>query len=988
MSVFELSEKCLELYEVIKSCELGDIGSEGYLLKHKKSGARIALIKNDDNNKVFYIGFRTPVSDSTGVAHIIEHSVLCGSEKYPVKDPFVELVKGSLNTFLNAMTYSDKTVYPVASCNAADFANLMSVYMDAVFFPRIYDTKEIFMQEGWHYEMESEDSPVTVNGVVYNEMRGVYSSPEQLLGRYVQKALFPDTTYNYDSGGEPEHIPELTYEQFLEFHRKYYHPSNSYIYLYGDADMEERLIWMDKNYLSRFDRQDVDSSIKFQKPFDKIRYVTENYSAQSENDKSYLSYNCVIDTALNSMYQTAFQILMYALVTVPGAPVKQALLDAGIAEDISCVFDGEIYQPVFSIIAKEADKSRNEEFVKIIRDTLTFISENGIDKDSLRAAIAIYEFRYREADYGRFPKGLMYGLTCMQSWLYDDNDPFSQILLEDIYDELKSKVDTGYFEKLIKDYLLNNTHCAIVSILPEIDMNRRLDEEMKKALSEYKNSLSKKQIQDIVDMTDRLYRYQEMADTPEQLEVIPMLTIDDIEKKAEKSHIKRRDIGSVPALHCNLNTNKIAYVIMSFDISGYTDYVQYIALLSNVLAYVDTEKYDYMSLANEINMHTSGINVDLNVYPEKKNADKYKIACEVSFSALYSELGNAFGLVGEIIDKAVLNDKKRLKEIIQEERSALRGALESSGNNTAVERGLSYASESGYMQGRIGTIGLYRFIDGIYAHFDECADSLINIFEILKENIFAKDRLLVNITSCDEGYEYVAGQMKTFDMFSKKDRPVSDIAKYESECSKFLSEKNNDKSRLSVNEGFKTSGKVQYVARTGNFIKQGAKYSGVLRVLKTMLSYGYLWTKVRVQGGAYGVMCNFSQSGNGYFVSYRDPNLRETNKVFEELPGYLDNFSASEREMTGYILGTMSMVDMPATPAMKGRNGYLRYMCGITDKDRQKERDEILSADPEKIRGAAEVVRAVLDNNNICVVGSASAIEDNSDMFNSTADLI
>lgn len=978
MSTLKLSGECLAAYEIIKHQELGDISSEGYLLKHKKSGARISIIKNDDNNKVFYIGFRTPVDDSMGVAHIIEHSVLCGSEKYPVKDPFVELAKGSLNTFLNAMTYSDKTVYPVASCNHTDFANLMSVYMDAVLSPRIYDIKQIFMQEGWHYELESKDAPLKINGVVYNEMRGVYSSPDQLMARYVQKALFPDNTYNNESGGEPGHIPELTYEQFLDFHRRYYHPSNSYIYLYGDADMEERLMWLDKNYLSKYDEQQPDSAIELQKPFESIRYVTEKYSAQSDDDKAYLSYNCVVDNSLNVMYQTAFQILMYALIMVPGAPVKQALLDAGIAEDISCVFDGEILQPVFSIIAKEADESRQDEFVKIIRDTLSDIADKGIDKDSLRAAIAIYEFKYREADYGRFPKGLMYGLTCMQSWLYDDNDPFSQILLLDVYDRLKKEIDTGYFEKLIRDYLVDNTHIAVLSILPEADMNRRLDDEMAQKLEKYKSTLSDSEIEAIVNDTVELSRYQEEADTKEQLAVIPMLTIDDIDRNIRKIDSREKCIGTVPALHNNINTNGIAYVTLSFDISDYEEYAQYITLFLSILTYVDTENYDYMSLANAINLHTGGISAGRNVLAEYGDADRYRLLCEISFSCLYSEYAETLSLVEEIMKRSIVSDKKRLKEIIQEERSTLRASMEAMGNQTAVERGLSYASASGRLQGRTGTVGIYRFIDSIYNNFDEYADKLIEIFEIIKENIFRKDKLFISVTATEEGYADFEKEYAKYDICSHADRNIADIVPLDIE----------DVLAGSINEGFKTSGKVQYVARTGNFVKKGRAYTGALRVLKTMLSYGYLWNKIRVQGGAYGIMCNFSDNGNGYFVSYRDPNLSQTNEVFEGLPEYLRNFDADSREMTGYILGTVSTLDMPVTPGMKGEAAYTRYMCGITDEKRQKERDEVLSADRDSIRDTADIVQAILDNENICVIGSAAAIEENADMFDSIQDLI
>ena len=460
----------LTAYELIKEENLTDIHAKGYLLRHKKSGAKISLISNDDENKVFYIGFRTPVEDSTGVPHIIEHTVLCGSDKFPVKDPFVELVKGSLNTFLNAMTYPDKTVYPVASCNDKDFANLMDVYLDAVFHPNIYKKEEIFKQEGWHYELEDKDAPVTINGVVYNEMKGAFSSPEGVLDRVVLNSLFPDTTYSNESGGDPEVIPELTYEQYLDFHRKFYHPCNSYIYLYGNMDMDEKLEFLDKEYLSHYDKIEVDSAIQLQAPFEKPVTISKPYSiasSESLEDNAYLSYNVAIGTNLESELTLAFDVLDYALLSAPGAPLKQALIDAGIGKDIMGGFDNSTLQPIFSVVAKNANKEDEEKFVGIIEDTLKKIVKDGLNRKSLLAGINSEEFKFREADYGNFPKGLIYGLSCMDSWLYDDDEPFLYLKILDVFAALKEKIETGYFEELIQKYLLDNSHKSYVSIEPE-----------------------------------------------------------------------------------------------------------------------------------------------------------------------------------------------------------------------------------------------------------------------------------------------------------------------------------------------------------------------------------------------------------------------------------------------------------------------------------------------------------------------------------------
>ena len=507
----------LNAYEILMQKELTDIKSEGMLLKHKKSGARILLVSNEDDNKVFSVAFRTPTQNSTGVPHIIEHSVLCGSEKFPAKDPFVELVKGSLNTFLNAMTYPDKTVYPVASCNEKDFQNLMDVYMDAVLHPNIYKHEEIFRQEGWHYHLENKEDELEYNGVVYNEMKGAFSSPDGVLDRMILNSLFPDTTYANESGGDPDVIPELSYEEFLNFHRTYYHPSNSYIYLYGDMNMEEKLEWLDREYLSKYDRKVVDSRIGHQEAFEKVREITAEYSissSESEEDNTYLAYNKVVGTSLDKELCLAFDVLDYALLSAPGAPLKKVLLDAGIGKDITGSYDSSTYQPIFSVIAKNANASQKEAFVHVIEETLRKLAENGIDKKALEAGINYHEFRYREADFGGYPKGLIYGLSMLDSWLYD-GDPFMYMEEIETFKFLKEQINNRYFENLIRKYLLDNQHGSVLMVIPEKGRTDRLDAKLKEELQKYKASLSEEALEEMVQRTRRLMEYQDELSSPE-----------------------------------------------------------------------------------------------------------------------------------------------------------------------------------------------------------------------------------------------------------------------------------------------------------------------------------------------------------------------------------------------------------------------------------------------------------------------------------------
>ena len=967
MSIYDLNA-----YEVIQERNLSGIRSNGILMRHKKSGARVLLMENDDENKVFAIGFRTPPSDSTGVPHIMEHSVLCGSRQFPVKDPFVELVKGSLNTFLNAMTYPDKTVYPVASCNDADFQNLMHVYMDAVFYPNIYQSDKTFRQEGWSYKLDDPDGELTISGVVYNEMKGAFSSPEGVLDRVILNSLFPDTSYANESGGDPEVIPELTYEQFLDFHRKYYHPSNSYIYLYGDMDMEEKLRWLDENYLSEFDRIQVDSKIKYQEPFSEMKEVVKEYSIasdESEADNTYLSYNKVIGTSLDEKLYLAFQILDYALLSAPGAPLKKALIDAEIGKDIMGSYDNGVYQPVFSVIAKNANLEQKEAFVRVIEETLRDIVKNGVDEKALRAGINYYEFRFREADFGSYPRGLMYGLQLFDSWLYDEEKPFIHMEALPTFEFLKSQVGTGYFEELIQKYLLDNTHGAVVIIRPERGRTARMDRELADKLEACKQSLSFEEREALVKATAELEAYQEEESSPEDLAKIPVLKREDISREIAPVYNTEMDVDGVKMVHHNVETNGIGYVTLMFDLSGIREeQLPYAGILQSVLGIIDTENYEYGALFNEINVHTGGIGTSLELYPDvtKVKEKEFRATFEMKGKALYPKMDVLFSMMREILMESRLDDEKRLKEILAMLKSRLQMSFLSSGHTTAALRALSYTSPIAKFKDDTDGIGFYEVVKEIEENFDEKKEELIRNLKELSQRIFCADNMMISYTSAEEGIEPMR------ETFGVVRNGLNSGGLSGEACILHCTKRN---------EGFKTSSKVQYVARAGNFIDGGAEYTGALQILKVILSYDYLWQNIRVKGGAYGCMSNFNRIGESYLISYRDPNLEKTMEVYEGVVDYLDNFSVDDRDMTKFVIGTISNIDRPMNPAAKGNRSMNLYMNHVTEEMIRKEREEILNASQKDIRALAVVLKAMLDAQQLCVIGSEEKIDACSGMF-------
>lgn len=960
----------LSAYEIIKEQKLEDLNSKGYLLRHKKSGARISVISNDDENKVFYIGFRTPPKDSTGVAHIIEHTVLCGSDKFPVKDPFVELVKGSLNTFLNAITYSDKTVYPVASCNDKDFANLMDVYLDAVFHPNIYKKKEIFKQEGWHYELEDQDAPITINGVVYNEMKGAFSSPEGVLDRLVLNSLFPDTPYSNESGGDPERIPESTYENYLEFHKTYYHPSNAFIYLYGNMDIVEKLVWLDKEYLCNYEEITVDSKIPLQKPFDAPREVREKYSIASDEsteDNTYISYNMAIGTTLDPKLYLAFDVLDYALLNAPGAPLKKALLDAKIGKDIMGSYDSSTYQPIFSVAAKNANPEQKEEFVRIIRDTLKEQVEKGINKKALLAGINSSEFKYREADYGQFPKGLIYGLQSLDSWLYDEKEPFMHLEAAPVFAFLKEMTKTDYFEKLIQEYMLDNTHVSIVMIEPECGLNAKKEKKLEEQLAAYKASLSADEIKALIEDTAHLKQYQEEPSPKEDLEKIPMLKRSDMKKEASPFINEVRDCDGTTVLFHEMFTNRINYLDFLFDVTDLSEEeIPYLGILKAVLGYMNTSRYGYADLANEINLYTGGVSSSIGVYPSVKKPDSYQAKYEVRTKVLYENTDKAMDIIKDILGTTDITDEKRLYEILAQAKSRLQMSLSSAGHSVSAIRAMSYFSKTAYYNDMTGGIALYRVIADYEEHFDEKKGMLIERLDALRKKIFCKERLMVSLTADREGYDAAVKEIGGLKEILGSGAPQAAVPVLN--CVK-------------KNEGFLDASQVQYVSRAGNFVKRGFSYTGALRILKVILSYDYLWLNVRVKGGAYGCMSGFMRNGDSYFTSYRDPNLGKTNEIYEKTPEYLKNFDADERDMTKYIIGTISDLDTPLNPSAKGSRSLSAYLTGVTYADVQKERDEVINAEPENIRALADLIEAVLSDHNLCVIGNEDAVKKEKALF-------
>ena len=978
-------------YELIFTKELKDIKALGIYLKHKKSGARLALISNEDENKVFCIGFRTPPEDSTGVAHIVEHTVLCGSKKYPSKDPFIEMAKGSLNTFLNAMTYPDKTIYPVASCNDKDFKNLMSVYLDAVFYPNLYTNRAIFEQEGWHYELDKETGELKINGVVYNEMKGAFSSPDEVEDLCVREALYPDSPYGIESGGDPKVIPELTYENYVAFHKRFYHPSNSYIILHGNFDIEERLNFLDKEYLSDFDKIDPKSEIVIQKPVNKD--FTDSYSvAESEetNEKTFLSYNIVTGTATDVVTMGALQLLRFVLMDAPGAPVKKALIEAGIGKDISSSLSVHMLQPVFSIHATGTEADRKEEFVKIIEDTLKKIVNEGIDEKKLTAAINYGEFKYREQDSGRYPTGLIMGINMYTTWLYDDNLVFEQADAGKNFDLLRSKIGTGYFEELIEHYLLENEHKAILTLVPEKNKNERFEEELKERLEKYKATLSEEDINLLKEREVKLRAFQEEPSSAEDMEKLPSLERSDISKEIKPlKNIEKNLLGS-PLIWHKINTNGIMYLRLNFDISDMqAEELQYFGILSDILGLIDTEKRDYSDYVSETLMYTGGIHTNIEVYINKADKNKVLMNYSLNYKSLISQSDKGLPLILEMLYSSKINggSDNRIVEILRENISGMEMNFEMGGDRMSALLSKSHFSVNNRIGEKLSGLSYYKFVKNLAENFETEKENLYNRLNELIKKYFVKERLIISLTTDEEIYDNAVNELE----YIVKKLPNGEKAGKNLLCEKMcleIADFRAGKKKGLIAKGYTASGQVQYVTRAGNFIDAGLPYTGVLNVVNVLLSYEYLWVNVRVKGGAYGCYSKFDRNGDSNFSSYRDPKLTETNEVYEKIPEYLEKFEADEKEVTKFVIGAVGSADIPLTPFADGERSFNAYMSELTEADIKKSRNEMINTTADDLRAMAKYMRAILDEKIMVVVGSEAKIKENADKFDEVSSLL
>lgn len=962
-------------FRVNSMSHIEEVNSDAYLMEHVKSGARLMYLDNDDDNKVFYICFRTTPDNSKGTPHIMEHSTLCGSRKYPLKEPFVELAKGSLNTFLNAITWPDKTMYPIASRNDVDFHNLMDVYLDAVFYPNCLKNPQILMQEGWHYELENKDAPLTYNGVVYNEMKGALSSPEAIMEDRAMEKLFPDTTYGVESGGDPEVIPTLSFREFTEFHRRFYHPSNSYIYLYGDMDIEKTLDYLDREYLSAFDRRNVDSMVKTQAPFSKRVSLTAPYGiAENEGTegKAIHALYTAFNDHMSTMDSLAFRILNYVLIDMDGAPLKQAVLDAGLGSDLSGSYGDSYKQPVWIVEATGSEVDKQAAFADVVDSTLRSIALKGIDKNMLEAALNRTEFTARENDYQGRPKGLFYGVRAMDMWLYDRN-PMDALRYIDDMNRLRENLKTNYFENLLLRYVIKNPHQVLITMKPEKGLTEKMNRETAEKLASFKSSLSDEQLDKIMASTKALKERQASGETEEALKTIPLLSRKDLKRPVEEEVLEKENVSGVDHFHFQVHTNGITYVNFYFTLGNLKEEdIPYAILLSSLLRSLSTTKHSYTELARLSNAYTGGMSFALNGYGKVNDTSSYLPALTIRAKALTSKTDKLMDLLGEVINHTLFTDTKRLKELILQEKSEWDMSAFSRGHTLVMTRLTSYFSRGGEFAEQSG-LSYYYFLADLVKQFDENKDALEEKLAAISKKIFTRNGLFFETIGEEEEKKAVLANLPlVLDDMEEGEKAEPHVYSFPPE---------------SRNEAFLTSGKVQYVAKGGNFKSHGFAYTGALRVMETILRYEYLWKKIRVLGGAYGAFTQFLRDGTAILCSYRDPNLSETIKAYEELPVYLENLTLSDREMTKYVIGTMAADEIQLTPSMKGERAMVHYLSGNTRESRMKIRDEIINCQVEDIRKLAPLVDSVMKDPYICVMGSEDKIQKDKDLFDTVRSL-
>ncbi|MCX7679197.1 MAG: insulinase family protein [Spirochaetes bacterium] len=947
--------------------EVPSIQSIAYIFSHEKTGARLLKLFNRDDNKVFSIVFKTPPQDNTGVPHILEHSVLAGSRKYPTKEPFVELLKSSLHTFLNAMTFPDKTMYPVASKNEKDFLNLIDVYLDAVFFPNIYHNPFILMQEGWHYEFDSKGRLI-INGIVYNEMKGAFSSPERIIVSKIQKLLFPDTCYAFESGGDPEEIPSLTQEMFLNFHQTYYHPSNSYIYLYGNGNVERELSLID-SYLSEFSTREIDIPIFPQKPFDSpIDRVFEYPISKSErtNERSYVAVATASGVVTDPVLYLGYEIVRHLLLGTAASPLKKNLLKAKIAKDITAFAELEILQPYLCVIAKKTDPQKKNQFIEIIRETLGSLVTKSIPRDMIEASINHIEFQLREAEHPNIPRGLLYHFISMASWLYCD-DPLVHLDFLPTLEKIRTYATNRFFENFIHTHILSTSHTAVVTLMPKPGLAEERESKETQKLFAFLSTLSDDQKKLITDTTDELKRRQRQPDSPEALAKLPYLTLADIPLQQEPIPFETILYNRSHLLFPDVATNGIAYVHFYFDIRFPYTMLPYVGLLAGILGKIRTKKRSYEELATLINLCTGGIECYTESFSFQSNAFHFTPRFVLRGKSIHNKIPHMMDLIKEILFESDLCDRERLCEIIKEIKTRFEKGIVEKGHAIAMKRLFSYFSPVDTYDDAVSGFSFYQFISTIEKQLDQRIDEIAETLQKILNQLISQQNLLVCFT-VDSNLRKDA-QNSIVNMLNE----IPNTIIYDEFPSLALEARNE---ALIVGHS-----QVQYIAKGSNFISKSWNFSGNFHVLATILRLEYLWNRIRVLGGAYGAFVTIKRNGNFAFASYRDPQLLETIHAFNAAASFLREFSADHKAMTRYIIGTIAQIDKHLTPREKGEKAARMFLSGITNEMLQKEREEVLTCTARKIVEFSELVELIVKDEYLCVIGNETSLQKHKSLF-------
>jgi presequence protease len=962
-------------FTLVETREIPELNTRGKLYRHEKTGAELLSLENEDENKVFGITFRTPPPDSTGIPHIMEHSVLCGSRKYPVKEPFVELVKGSLNTFLNAMTFSDKTCYPVASQNLQDFYNLIDVYLDAVFFPRL--TLEILEQEGWHYELNEDasgglDAPLVYKGVVFNEMKGAYASPDNLIGRYSEQSVFPDNVYGLDSGGDPAIIPDLTYTQFKRFHEIYYHPSNARIFFYGDDDPDTRLRivneYLEEKIARALESLEADSRIELQPALSEPRRIVEGYPVDEGDDdpKSMITLNWLLPENNDPTRTLALGILSHILIGTPASPLRKALIDSGLGEDvIGGGLDDSLRQLYFSVGMKGVDPSKVDEVAALIMSTLRELVETGLDPDMVAASINTFEFQLREQNTGRYPRGLFVMIQALTTWLHD-GDPFAPIAFEQPLEEIKTRVgsDSRAFEALIAEHLLENPHLATVILEPDADLQDQQAAAEKARLAAAKRAMSDEELRALALHVQQLKKLQETPDPPEALATIPSLGLEDLDP--EPKHVPTESLShhDTDILYHDLFTNGIVYLDLGLNLHLLPqELLPYTGLFMSGLLELGTETEDFVKLTQRIGRETGGISPTTftsTMHPTDGTAAwaflRGKATVEQSHELL--------AILHDILLTARLDNQPRFQQMVLERKAREESSLIPAGHRVVASRLRAKFSEAHWVGEQIGGVDYLFFLRKLAEEVTSDWPGVLEKLETIRRILVRRGAMLCNVTLDAENWTAVQPRLADFLARLPEDPAAG------AEVVAWSPGYNTQPEALTI------PANVNYVGKGASLFDLGYQRHGSTEVISHYLRSTWLWERVRVQGGAYGGFCVFDpQSGTFGYLSYRDPNLVQTLDIYDQTPTFLEDLDLSQEELVKSIIGAIGNIDAYQLPDAKGFGAMARYLIDYSDEARQQYRTELLGTTVEDFKAFADVARRVAESGTVVVLGSSGAVQ-------------